>query len=117
MAGEKRAIPWWVCDAVPGANRRHVSFLQSQAVIHQQELRLVIKQHCCSAGIQSMMLGYYYAFGLELVRHVGQYGGPGLAERIGRQLVAKWTKFGLKPEMLTELVYRLTNHRLDAETA
>ena len=95
------------------ASARPLGCWEQEERIRQKNLRFRVKHLCCRSGIVPMMLPYYIAFALELVRHVGQYGGPGLAERIGRHLVAKWTEFGLKPAMLRELLYHLVNVRLE----
>ena len=117
MAKERALVPERSSGPVVVTSRWLRSVCQEAARKRRHYLRFRIKFYCCCAGIVPMMIPYYCAFGLELDRHVGMFQGPELAERVGRRLVAKWTKFGLKPEMLKELVYRLTNHRLDAETA
>ena len=97
------------------SHRWPYTYAQERAHIHSEQVRMTVKFHCCSHGIQTMTMAYYYCFGLELDRHVRKYGGGDLSVRIAQRLIAKWTEKGLKPDMLRTLVYALTNVRLEGD--
>ena len=81
------------------------------AQMHQRQVRILIKQHCCSNGVQVVLFPLYYGFGLELDRYARQWvGGPAL-RAIARTLVARWQARGLDPEILWGIVCLLTNIR------
>jgi len=93
------------------------TYTQERVHIHNQVLRLQVKTHCCSAGVFPSELPYYYSFGLELDRHIRNYGGGELSVMIARQLVKKWAERGLKPDLLREITLGLTNVVLVEERA
>ena len=94
-----------------------VDYYYQVTMSRRRYLTLKIRHCCRTAGVEAMLLPFYFSFGLELEKQAGIFKGLEHVTRVSRQLVAEWTRFGLDPEMLRELVYLLTNLRLMEERA
>jgi len=77
-----------------------LTWAQRESRIHQQEVRAKVRALCCEMGEPTILLPYYYCFGLEIDRLVGMdLEGQTLALEAA-PVLQKWVSRGLRQSVL-----------------